>query len=102
MSFGYFSDDGSEIRSLSSNNSYGTYGSVATGFSTHEVSRFRKMFGDKMVTVVGTYVGTLAVGATMRGTVSGARATLTNDQSSADAIYFKYNVGFGNTFPDAC
>ena len=50
-----------------------------------------------MTTVVGTYVGTLGVGATMRGTVSGARATLTNDQSAADAIYFKYFTGFGNT-----
>jgi len=95
--FGYFSDDGSEIRSLSGNNSYGTYGAVATGFSTHEVPRPGKLYGDKMVSVVGTYVGNLAVGATMRGTVSGARAFLTNDQSAADAIYFKYKTGFGNT-----
>ena len=95
--YGYYSDDGSEIRSLSGNNSYGTYGAVATGFSTHEVARPGKLYGDKMTTVVGTYVGNLGVGATMRGTISGARATLTNDQSSADAIYFKYKAGFGNT-----
>ena len=99
--FGYVSDDGSEIRSLSGNNSYGTYGAVAAGFSTLETPRFGRMFGDKMTTVVGTYVGTLAVGATMRGTVSGARGTLTNDQSASDAIYFKYKTGFGNTFMDA-
>ena len=96
-SFGYFSDDGSEIRSLSGNNSYGTYGSVATGFSTHEIARPAKLYGDKMATTVGTYAGTIAVGATMRGTVSGARGTVTNDQTAADALYFKYNTGFGNT-----
>ncbi len=99
--FGYVSDDGSEIRSLSGNNSYGTYGALAVGFSTLETPRYGRMYGDKMTTVVGTYAGTLAVGATMRGTVSGARAELTNDQSASDAIYFKYFVGFGNTFMDA-
>ena len=49
-----------------------------------------------MEIVVGTPVGTLAVGATMRGTVSGARAELTNDQQSGEQIYFKYFAGFGN------
>ena len=99
--FGYVSDDGSEIRSLSGNNSYGTYGALAVGFSTLETPRYGRMYGDKLTTVVGTYAGTLAVGATIRGTVSGARAELTNDQSASDAIYFKYFVGFGNTFMDA-
>ena len=96
-SFGYFSDDGSEIRSLSGNNSYGDYGAVSAGFSTHEVARPGKLFGDKMELVTGQTTGTISVGATMRGTESGARATLTNDQSSADALYFKYPTGFGNT-----
>ena len=96
-SFGYFSDDGSEIRSLSGNNSYGDYGAVSAGFSTHEVARPGKLFGDKMELVTGQTTGTISVGATMRGTESGARAALTNDQSSADALYFKYEVGFGNT-----
>lgn len=94
--FGYVSDDGSEIRSLSGNNSYGDYGAIAVGFSTLETARTGRLYGDKMSTVVGTYAGTLAVGATMRGTVSGARATLTNDQSASDAVYFKYFAGFGN------
>mgnify|MGYP001276521447 CR=1 FL=1 len=96
-SFGYFSDDGSEIRSLSGNNSYGDYGAVSAGFSTHEVARPGKLFGDKMELVTGQTTGTISVGATMRGTESGARGTLTNDQSSADALYFKYPTGFGNT-----
>ena len=99
--FGYVSDDGSEIRSLSGNNSYGTYGALAVGFSTLETPRYGRMYGDKLTTVVGTYAGTLGVGATIRGTVSGCRAELTNDQSASDAIYFRYFTGFGNTFTDA-
>ena len=94
--FGYVSSQGSEIRSLSGNNSYGDYGAIAVGFSTLEVARTGRLYGDKMTTVVGTYVGDLSVGATMRGTESGARAVLTNDQSASDAIYFKYDSGFGN------
>ena len=94
--FGYVSDDGSEIRSLSGNNSYGTYGALAIGFSTLETARAGRLFGDKMSTVVGQTVGTVAVGATMRGTVSGCRAVVTNEQLSSDAVYFKYDAGFGN------
>ena len=56
--FGYVSDDGSEIRSLSGNNSYGTYGALAIGFSTLETARTGRLFGDKMSTVVGQTVGT--------------------------------------------
>ena len=95
-SFGYVSDDGSEIRSLSGNNSYGDYGAVAVGFSTLETARTGRLFGDKLEIVVGQVAGTLSVGATMRGTVSGARAVITNDQQSGEQIYFKYDSGFGN------
>ena len=94
--FGYVSDDGSEIRSLSGNNSYGTFGALAVGFSTLEVARSARLFGDKMATQVGTSAGTISVGATMSGTVSGARAVVTNNQISGDQLYFKYNSGFGN------
>jgi len=94
--FGYVSDDGSEIRSLSGNNSYGDYGALAVGFSTLEVARSGRLYGDKLELVVGTPVGDITVGATMRGTVSGARAVVTNEQISGEQIYFKYNAGFGN------
>ena len=94
--FGYVSDDGSEIRSLSGNNSYGDYGALAVGFSTLETARSGRLYGDKLELVVGTPVGDIAVGATMRGTVSGARATVTNEQISGEQIYFKYFAGFGN------
>ena len=98
--YGYISDTGSEIRSLSSNNSYGTYGALSVGFSTHEIARPGKIYGDKMDLLAGQTTGTVAVGATIRGTQSGARGILTNDQSSSDSIYFKYFVGFGNTSSD--
>ena len=98
--YGYISDTGSEIRSLSSNNSYGTYGALSVGFSTHEIARPAKIYGDKMALLAGQTTGTVAVGATIRGTQSGARGILTNDQSSSDSIYFKYFVGFGNTSSD--
>ena len=98
--YGYISDTGSEIRSLSSNNSYGTYGALSVGFSTHEIARPGKIYGDKMALLAGQTTGTVAVGATIRGTQSGARGILTNDQSSSDSIYFKYFVGFGNTSSD--
>ena len=94
--FGYVSDDGSEIRSLSGNNSYGDYGAIAVGFSTLETARVGRLYGDKLELVVGTPVGDIAVGATMRGTESGARAVVTNEQISGEQIYFKYNAGFGN------
>ena len=98
--FGYISSGGSEIRSLSSNNSYGKYGALATGYSSHEVARPGRLYGDKMALLAGQTIGTLAVGATMSGAESGARGVLTNDQSSSDALYFKYKVGFGNTSSD--
>lgn len=94
--FGYVSDDGSEIRSLSGNNSYGDYGALAVGFSTLETPRYGRLYGDKLELVVGTPVGDIAVGATMRGTESGARAIVTNEQISGEQIYFRYNAGFGN------
>ena len=53
-----------------------------------------------MALLAGQTIGTLAVGATMSGAESGARGVLTNDQSSSDALYFKYNTGFGNTSSD--
>ena len=58
-------------------------------------SRSLRLFGDK-ADAVGTNGGTVAVGNTMVGETSGARATFINDQTSADAIYFKYYPGYGD------
>jgi len=93
--WGYFAGGGSRIRSVGGNNSYGDYGVIAAGFSTAESPRTVRLFGDRMNTVVGTKSGTVAVGNTMVGETSGARATFINDQTSADRIYFKYWPGYG-------
>jgi hypothetical protein len=94
--WGYYSGGGSRIRGVSGNNSYGDYGVIAAGFSTSEVPRTIRVFGDKAATVVGTKTGTVAIGNTMIGETSGARATFTNDQTTADKIYFKYWPGYGD------
>jgi len=93
--WGYYAGGGSRIRSVGGNNSYGDYGVIAAGFSTNEAPRTVRLFGDRMTTVVGTKSGTVAVGNTMIGETSGARATFINDQTSADRIYFKYYPGYG-------
>ncbi len=93
--WGYYSGGGSRIRSVAGNNSYGDYGVIASGFSTSEVPRTARVFGDRADTVVGTISGTVSVGNTMVGETSGARATFINDQTSADRIYFKYWPGYG-------
>ena len=94
--WGYYSGGGSRIRGVGGNNSYGDYGVIASGFSTAETPRSLRLFGDKADTAVGTISGTVAVGNTMVGETSGARATFINDQTSADAIYFKYYPGYGD------
>lgn len=43
---GYVSSGGGKIRSLNGNNSYGTYGTISTGFDTNEVPNNGYMYGD--------------------------------------------------------
>ena len=94
--WGYYSGGGSRIRGVGGNNSYGDYGVISSGFSTDEVARTAKMFGD-MASVQGvTKAGTLAIGATMFGQTSKATGWFLNDQTTADKIYFKYQAGYGN------
>ena len=94
--WGYYAGGGARIRGVGGNNSYGDYGVIASGFSTAETPRSLRLFGDKAETQVGTVSGTVAIGNTMVGGTSGARATFINDQISADAIYFKYYPGYGD------
>lgn len=94
--WGYFVGGGSRVRSVGGNNSYGDFGVIAAGFSTDESPRTLRLFGDRMTTVVGTKTGTVGIGMTMFGETSKARATMINDQLSADRIYFKYYPGYGD------
>ena len=93
--WGYYSGGGSRIRGVGGNNSYGDYGVISSGFSTDEVPREAKLFGDMMTVQGVTKGGTLAIGATMFGTTSKATAWFLNDQIAADKIYFKYQSGYG-------
>jgi hypothetical protein len=94
--WGYYSGGGSRIRGVGGNNSYGTYGVIASGFSTAETARTARVFGDRMDTTVGTYVGTIGVGDSIRGVTSKARGNIINDQRSSDRFYFKYEAGYGS------
>ena len=94
--WGYYSGGGSRIRGVGGNNSYGDYGVISSGFSTDEVPRTAKVFGDMMTVQGTTKGGTVSIGATMFGQTSKATAWMLNDQISADKIYFKYQSGYGN------
>jgi len=94
--WGYYAGGGSRIRGVGGNNSYGDYGVIASGFSTAETPRSLRLFGDKLDTTVGTISGTIAIGNTITGGTSGAKATFINDQTSSDSIYFKYYPGYGD------
>ena len=94
--WGYYSGGGSRIRGVGGNNSYGDYGVISSGFSTDEVPRTAKVFGDMMTVLGANKAGTVSVGATMFGQTSKATAWMLNDQIAADKIYFKYQSGYGN------
>ena len=94
--WGYYSGGGSRIRAVGGNNSYGDYGVISSGFSTDEIPRTAKLFGDMMTVQGATKDGTVNIGATMFGQTSKATAWMLNDQISADKIYFKYQPGYGN------
>ena len=94
--WGYYSGGGSRIRGVGGNNSYGDYCVISSGFSTDEVPRTAKVFGDMMTVQGTTKGGTVSIGATMFGQTSKATAWMLNDQISADKIYFKYQSGYGN------
>ena len=94
--WGYYSGGGSRIRGVGGNNSYGDYGVISSGFSTDEVPRTAKVFGDLMTVQGTTKAGTVALGATMFGQTSKATGWFLNDQIAADKIYFKYQSGYGN------
>ena len=96
--WGYYSGGGSRIRSVGGNNSYGDYGVISSGFSTAETPIFGRLLGDRLEIVTGSIKGTVAVGDSIRGTASGARGNILNDQSSSDRYYFLYEDGYGSPY----
>ena len=76
--FGYATTNGGQIRSISGNNSYGTYGAVSSGYSASETPTTGKLYGT-LITLTGAYTGTINVGDTVTSS-SGATATVVNVQ----------------------
>ena len=88
--FGYAATGGSQIRSLSGNNSYGTYGAVASGFDSAESPLTGTLVGRELVyTNLG---GTVNVGDTVTSSAGGT-ATVLNLQVSANKVYVNNITG---------
>ena len=92
--FGYATTAGGKIRSLSGNNSYGTYGAVSRGFDADEVTNNGAIQGEQLEYVPSSLVGEFVVGQTISNG-SGATGTITNVQTASDKIYY---VSTGGTF----
>ena len=89
--FGYTCTNGSEIRSLNGNCSYGTYGASSSGFDAAEVPLIGTLVGQELNAV---YIsGTVNVGDTITEDITGATATVLNVQYSADKVYVENVVG---------
>ena len=94
--FGYASTGGGYIRSISGNNSYGTWGAVARGFAADEDTTNGTIYG-KQLNCLST--GTIGVGDTVTSSAGGT-ATVRNSQQSANKVYVTNIVGdfnVGNT-----
>ena len=94
--FGYATTNGGQIRSISGNNSYGTYGSFSSGYSAAEAPITGDLYGS-LITLTGPYTGIINPGDTITSS-SGATGIATNVQVSS--IYVRSVTGTfapGNT-----
>ena len=97
--YGYTTTNGGKIRSLSGNNSYGTYGVIASGFDPDEIAVTGALYGSQITYDEGSLTGgEFAVGNTITGSPSGATGTITNVQTAVNKIYYNLTSG---TFTDA-
>ena len=96
--FGYAASGGGFIRALNGNNSYGTWGAISTGYDSTETAVTGTLYGQQLNMVYGG--GNILVGDTLT-TNTGATATVTNVQTSANKLYVTNVTGtfaLGNTF----
>ena len=91
---GYTTTNGGKIRSLSGNNSYGTYGVISRGFDVAETPLTGTLYGEQLVynplTLDG---GEFSVGDTITGSVSNATGVITNVQTAVNKIYYNSTSG---------
>jgi hypothetical protein len=99
--FGYVANNGGVIRALNGNNSYGKFGSVATGFLPSETPITANVYGSMIQYQAATLYPSGSIFTSnnyMRGATSNARALVLSFQSSTQQIYFKYTGENANTF----
>lgn len=88
--FGYAASGGGQIRSLSGNNSYGTYGAYSKGFLASETPLTGAIVGVQLN--ISAADGEINVGDTVTAS-SGGTGVVTNLQLAANKVYIKNNTG---------
>lgn len=83
--FGYTASGGGFIRALNGNNSYGTWGATSRGFLAGETPLTGTLFGQQLNFLYTG--GNILVGDTITNSATGATATVTNVQASANKVY---------------
>jgi lipopolysaccharide export system protein LptA len=94
---GYAATGGGKIRALNGNNSYGTYGALASGYNTGESTNNGTIYGNMLTWQAGTLVSSFTDGDTITGGSSGTTGTVVNVQSGTSRIYYKKVTGTGFT-----
>ena len=92
---GYATTSGGQIRSLSGNNSYGTYGAVSSGFLASETPVTATVYGGMLTYNSNTLTGSFQQGETITQATSGAVGIVTSTQTGY--LYYKSTSGTFNT-----
>ena len=93
--FGYFTYGGGIIRSLSGNNSYGTYGCVSQGYDSTETPVTGTVYGNMLTFNTAVATGTFVQGELITQATSGATARVTSVQTGY--LYYKQVSGTFDT-----
>jgi hypothetical protein len=92
---GYVTTSGGQIRSLSGNNSYGTYGAISSGFLGSETPVTATVYGGMLTYNSNTLTGSFQQGETITQATSGATGIVTSVQTGY--LYYKSTSGTFNT-----
>ena len=87
--FGYTTSGGGQIRSLSGNNSYGTYGAVSAGYLSTEVPVTGTVYGNMLTFSTATLTGTFTQGEIIRQPNT-ATISITTSSSSGTTATVNY------------
>ena len=91
---GYAATGGGKIRALNGNNSYGTYGVLASGYNAGESTLNGSLYGNQLeYTPVSLTGGSFTAGETITGSISGATGVIQNVQAGANKLYYKIATG---------